>query len=415
MRRKRSPTASGRSQALSRWTTACAWPATRSRSTSTARLPRSPASTPAGRDTGRGAGRGYRRNPYPRGRTDDRRPRSPPPGPATPRRYPCRAAAARTDGRTVHVRLDRADQHPGWPAANHARGSRAVHRGDRPSRRQGPRQGHARCAGEGEGAAAASFHSRRIWRTVRSAEESFRDLTSVFLAALLLSALLLTLLFERWAYTVAVISTVLLSATAVFFGLWLTGIELDISALMGLTMVVGMLTELAIFYLAELEPGAVVDGKALLRAGEARLRPIVMSALIAILTLMPLALGLGRGSASNGRWRRRSSSASLWVRRSCSRSCRPYCSCSRVVEGGPSRRPTLRSPAQRRSERVMRWANVQDRSAHSIATAAIGSPAATRGMLCQRLAKAQGLRMITSKPINSRTLRLSGVSTNETD
>ena len=127
-------------------------------------------------------------------------------------------------------------------------------------------------------------------------KQSFSDLTTVFIAALLLSALLLTLLFETWAFTAAVISTVLLSTTAVFFGLWVTGTELDISALMGLTMVIGMITELAIFYLAELAPGAPVDAAALLHAGKARLRPIVMSALIAILTLAPLALGIGRGS-----------------------------------------------------------------------------------------------------------------------
>ncbi|HJP68529.1 MAG TPA: efflux RND transporter permease subunit, partial [Sphingomicrobium sp.] len=107
---------------------------------------------------------------------------------------------------------------------------------------------------------------------------------------------LLTLLFENWAFTVSVITTVLISTSAVFFGLWLTGIELDISALMGLTMVVGMLTELSIFYLAELDPAGEVDARSLLDAGEARLRPIIMSALIAVLTLLPLALGLGRGS-----------------------------------------------------------------------------------------------------------------------
>jgi len=126
--------------------------------------------------------------------------------------------------------------------------------------------------------------------------QSFRDLTTVFIAALLLSALLLTLLFETWAYTAAVISTVLLSTAAVFMGLWLTGTELDISALMGLTMVIGMLTELAIFYLAELAEEEGVTAATLLEAGRARLRPILMSALIAILTLSPLALGIGRGS-----------------------------------------------------------------------------------------------------------------------
>ncbi|MEO7681009.1 MAG: efflux RND transporter permease subunit [Sphingomonas sp.] len=127
-------------------------------------------------------------------------------------------------------------------------------------------------------------------------KQSFSDLTTVFVAALLLSALLLTILFETWSYTIAVIFTVLLSTAAVFFGLWLTGTELDISALMGLTMVIGMITELAIFYLAELIPGAPIDATALLHAGKARLRPIVMSALIAILTLAPLAFGISRGS-----------------------------------------------------------------------------------------------------------------------
>ncbi len=126
--------------------------------------------------------------------------------------------------------------------------------------------------------------------------QSFTDLTTVFVAALLLLALLLTLLFERWAFTLAVIVTVLLSTTAVFLGLWLTGTELDISALMGLTMVVGMITELAIFYLAELPTGEPVTVAALLAAGRARLRPILMSALIAILTLLPLALGISRGA-----------------------------------------------------------------------------------------------------------------------
>lgn len=127
-------------------------------------------------------------------------------------------------------------------------------------------------------------------------KQSFRDLTTVFVAALLLCALLLTLLFENWAFTLAVIATVLISTSATFFGLWLTGIELDISAMMGLTMVVGMLTELSIFYLAELQSEHDIRPASLLEAGEARLRPILMSALIAILTLLPLALGIGRGS-----------------------------------------------------------------------------------------------------------------------
>ncbi|ESQ83027.1 hypothetical protein AEAC466_14285 [Asticcacaulis sp. AC466] len=127
-------------------------------------------------------------------------------------------------------------------------------------------------------------------------QKSFTDLAMVFSAALLLAALLLTVLFHRVAWTIATLGTVLLSVAAVMCGLWLTGIELDISALMGLTMVVGMVTELAIFYLAEIETDGPITVQALRDAGEKRLRPILMSALIAILTLSPLALGLSRGA-----------------------------------------------------------------------------------------------------------------------
>jgi CzcA family heavy metal efflux pump len=127
-------------------------------------------------------------------------------------------------------------------------------------------------------------------------QKSFADLTIVFAAALLLIALLLTILYERVAWTLAALLTVLLSAAAVLVGLWVTGLELNISALMGLTMVVGMVTELIIFYLAEIDRDRPIDTQALREAGRKRLRPIVMSALIAILTLAPLALGVSRGA-----------------------------------------------------------------------------------------------------------------------
>ncbi|TPG21691.1 efflux RND transporter permease subunit [Sphingomonas koreensis] len=127
-------------------------------------------------------------------------------------------------------------------------------------------------------------------------KKSFADLSMVFTAALLLSALLLTFLYERIAWTAAAIATVLLSACAVLLGLWITGIELDISALMGLTMVVGMVTELVIFFLAEIDRTQPLGLEQLREAGAKRLRPILMSALIAILTLAPLALGISRGA-----------------------------------------------------------------------------------------------------------------------
>ncbi|MEZ5514525.1 MAG: efflux RND transporter permease subunit [Steroidobacteraceae bacterium] len=127
-------------------------------------------------------------------------------------------------------------------------------------------------------------------------QQSFADLSLVFASALLLTALLLTLLFNNLIWTGAALATVISSSAAVIIGLWITGIELNISALMGLTMVIGMVTELIIFLLAELDPAGPLDATKLREAGEKRLRPIVMSALIAILTLSPLAFGVSRNA-----------------------------------------------------------------------------------------------------------------------
>jgi multidrug efflux pump subunit AcrB len=91
----------------------------------------------------------------------------------------------------------------------------------------------------------------------------------------------------------------LLAVCAVFIGLWVTGIELNIKAMMGMTMIVGIVTEVAIFFFSEFFD--VAAGRpvsvALVEAGQNRMRPIAMTTLAAILTLLPLALAIGQGSS----------------------------------------------------------------------------------------------------------------------
>ena len=127
-------------------------------------------------------------------------------------------------------------------------------------------------------------------------QRSFNELILVFLGALLLVSTLLMFLYERPAIVLSIILTALLTLPGVFIGLWLTGTELDLSSMMGLTMVVGIVTEVAVFFFAELDTGAAIGHSDLLRATEARLRPILMTSAIAILALAPLALGIGTGS-----------------------------------------------------------------------------------------------------------------------
>jgi multidrug efflux pump subunit AcrB len=128
---------------------------------------------------------------------------------------------------------------------------------------------------------------------------AFRGLTLVLAAAVALVYLLLLFIFESLLTAAVILIIPLLSLSAVFIALWLTGIDLNISALMGMTMIVGLVTEIAIFYFCEYE--TVADGRSLREAlvltGHNRARPILMSALAAILTLLPLGLALGAGTA----------------------------------------------------------------------------------------------------------------------
>jgi multidrug efflux pump subunit AcrB len=129
---------------------------------------------------------------------------------------------------------------------------------------------------------------------------AFKGLMYVLVAAFALVFLLLLYLYERLMQAVVIILMPLGAMAAVFMGLWITGVELNISAMMGMTMVVGIVTEIAIFYFSEYDlliKEGVPHDQAVIDAGVNRFRPIAMTTITAILALFPLAYGLGVGSA----------------------------------------------------------------------------------------------------------------------
>jgi CzcA family heavy metal efflux pump len=127
---------------------------------------------------------------------------------------------------------------------------------------------------------------------------AFRGLEIVFAAAALLVFLLLLFIYESFGLALSVLLTALLAVSAVFIGLWLTHIDLNISAIMGMTMIIGIVTEVAIFYFSEQQELAPAGGRreTLIAAGQNRMRPIAMTTFAAILTLLPLAFAIGQGS-----------------------------------------------------------------------------------------------------------------------
>ncbi len=145
--------------------------------------------------------------------------------------------------------------------------------------------------------AGMSFQMGGLYAEQKSA---FEGMALVFAAAVAAVFVLLLVIYENFRIVLSILTMPIAAATSVAVGLLLTKLELNIMALMGTTMILGITTEVAIFYFTEYEEllraGAEPE-QALVDAGVNRLRPIAMTTLAAILALAPLALALG-GSAS---------------------------------------------------------------------------------------------------------------------
>jgi len=125
---------------------------------------------------------------------------------------------------------------------------------------------------------------------------AFRGLTIILIAAILLVFLLLLFLYESFRVALAMLLVPVFAVAGVFIGLWVTGTEFNITSRMGMTMIVGIVTEIAIFYYSEFRSLPDSDDRLIL-AGINRMRAIFMTTFAAILALLPLALAIGRGAA----------------------------------------------------------------------------------------------------------------------
>ncbi len=130
-------------------------------------------------------------------------------------------------------------------------------------------------------------------------QEAFRGLLMVLGAASLLVIIVLLIEFESFAITLSIFLVTLLSLAGVFFSLWITNISFNISSFVGSILIVGAVAENSIFlvhYWRQHRSAGRNEAEAIVEAAALRLRPIIMTALAAIITLLPLALGVGAGA-----------------------------------------------------------------------------------------------------------------------
>ena len=133
-----------------------------------------------------------------------------------------------------------------------------------------------------------------VYDTIGGAYEqqqiAVRGMIRVFAAATVAEIVLLLFLYERIALPFIIVLSAVISTGAVYIGLWIAGVELNITAMMGMVMIVGIATEMAVFLVSEYQAleKTMPPREALREAALNRLRPIVMSSLAMILALIPL-------------------------------------------------------------------------------------------------------------------------------
>jgi len=129
-------------------------------------------------------------------------------------------------------------------------------------------------------------------------QQSFRELLFILLASSLLVFAVILFLFKDFRVALLIILLAVLGISGSYLALYLTNTPLNVGSYTGLIMIVGIIGENAIFTFLQFRDSLAertVDDSVVF-AISTRLRPKLMTAIGAIIALMPLALGIGTGA-----------------------------------------------------------------------------------------------------------------------
>jgi len=130
-------------------------------------------------------------------------------------------------------------------------------------------------------------------------QQSFKELLTILIASCMLVFLVILFLFRSFRTAGIVILTAILGVGGSFLALFITQTPLNVGSYTGLIMIVGIIGENAVFTIQQFRTTLKATGdveQSIIYAISTRLRPKLMTALGAIIALMPLALGIGTGA-----------------------------------------------------------------------------------------------------------------------
>jgi multidrug efflux pump subunit AcrB len=137
---------------------------------------------------------------------------------------------------------------------------------------------------------------------VATMQSSFFRLALGMIFAVVLVYLLMTVNFQSWLDPFIILTALPGAMAGILWMLFLTGTTLSVPSLMGAIMCIGVATANSILMVTfandERAEGATANA-AMLTAGYARMRPVLMTATAMILGMLPMALGFGEGGEQN--------------------------------------------------------------------------------------------------------------------
>jgi CzcA family heavy metal efflux pump len=129
-------------------------------------------------------------------------------------------------------------------------------------------------------------------------QQSFSELLTILIIASLLVFGVILFLYRQFSVALLILVVAVLGISGSYLALWLTHTALNVGSYTGLIMIVGIIGENAIFTYLQFRDSLATQSvdDAVIYAISTRLRPKLMTALGAIIALMPLALGIGAGA-----------------------------------------------------------------------------------------------------------------------
>lgn len=129
--------------------------------------------------------------------------------------------------------------------------------------------------------------------------KSFRSLIFAFCLAVLLVYMIMAAQFESLRHPLLILFTLPMGLTGAIWALFLTSQTLNVISAIGMVVIVGIVVNDAIVkidYTNQVRKGGMNLREAVIQASRVRLRPILMTTITTAFGLLPMSLGLGRGS-----------------------------------------------------------------------------------------------------------------------